>query len=71
MILTSTLVPGINYFVIITRPLHPILVRKRSRYSVCVRVFIFLLNTERGGVCCLLLLPIVVCVTLFIIIFYG
>ncbi len=24
IILTSTLVPGINYFVIITRPLHPI-----------------------------------------------
>ena len=30
IILTSTLVLGINYFVIITRPLHPIPVRKRS-----------------------------------------
>jgi len=33
IILTSTLVPGINYFVIITRPLHPIPVRKRSSSS--------------------------------------
>ncbi len=30
IILTSTLVLGINYFVIITRPLHPIPVRKRG-----------------------------------------
>ena len=29
IILTSTLALGINYFVIITRPLHPIPVRKR------------------------------------------
>ena len=34
-------------------------------YSVCVREF-FLWNTERDGVCCLLLLPSVVCVTVFI-----
>jgi len=33
IILTSTLVLGINYFVIITRPLHPIPVRKRSSSS--------------------------------------
>ena len=33
IILTSTLVRGINYFVIITRPLHPIPVRKRSSSS--------------------------------------
>ena len=33
VILTSTLVLGINYFVIITRPLHPIQVRKRSSSS--------------------------------------
>ena len=32
-VLTSTLVLGINYFVIITRPLHPIPVRKRSSSS--------------------------------------
>ena len=32
IILTSTLVLGINYFVIITRPLHPIPVRKRSSH---------------------------------------
>ena len=31
--LTSTLVLGINCFVIITRPLHPIPVRKRSSSS--------------------------------------
>ena len=33
IILTSTLVLGINYFVIITRPLHPIPVQKRSSSS--------------------------------------
>ena len=33
IILTSTLVLGINYFVIITRPLHPMQVRKRSSSS--------------------------------------
>ena len=33
IILTSTLVLGIIYFVIITRPLHPIPVRKRSSSS--------------------------------------
>ena len=33
IILTSTLVLGINYFLIITRPLHPIPVRKRSSSS--------------------------------------
>ena len=33
IILTSTLVLGINYFVIITRPLHPTQVRKRSSSS--------------------------------------
>ena len=33
IILTSTLVLGINYFVIITRPLHPIPVRKRCSSS--------------------------------------
>ncbi len=33
IILISTLVLGINYFVIITRPLHPIPVRKRSSSS--------------------------------------
>jgi len=33
IILTSTLVLGINYFVIITRALHPIPVRKRSSSS--------------------------------------
>ena len=32
-VLTSTLVLGINYFVIITRPLHPIPVRNRSSSS--------------------------------------
>ena len=30
IILTSTLVPGINYFVVITRPLHQIQVWKRN-----------------------------------------
>ena len=33
IILTSTLLLCINYFVIITRPLHPIPVRKRSSSS--------------------------------------
>jgi len=33
IILTSTLVLGINYFVIMTRPLHPIPVRKRTSSS--------------------------------------
>jgi len=33
IILTSTLVLCINYFVIVTRPLHPIPVRKRRRSS--------------------------------------
>jgi len=33
-VLTSTLVLGINYFVIITSPLHPIPVRKRSSSSL-------------------------------------
>ena len=32
-VLTSTLVLGINYFVIMTRPLHPTQVRKRSTCS--------------------------------------
>jgi len=46
IILTSTLVLAINYFVIITRPLHPIPIRKRSNCSCFsypysnVRVFI-------------------------------
>ena len=34
IILTSTLVLGINYFVIITRPLHPIPVRKTCTYDM-------------------------------------
>ena len=38
---TSTLVPGINYFVVMTRPLHPIQVR----YGELVRSFV-LLNVE-------------------------
>jgi len=31
--LTSTVVPGINYFVVITHPLHQLQVRKRSSSS--------------------------------------
>jgi len=30
ILLTSTIVPGINYFVVITRPLHQLQVRRRS-----------------------------------------
>ena len=33
ILLTSTLVPGINYFVVTTHPLHQLQVRKRSSSS--------------------------------------
>ena len=33
VLLTSTLVPGINYFVVTTHPLHQLQVRKRSSSS--------------------------------------
>ena len=33
ILLTSTLVPGINYFVFITHPLHQLQVRKRNSSS--------------------------------------
>ena len=33
ILLTSTIVPGINYFVVITHPLHQLQVRKRSSSS--------------------------------------
>ncbi len=47
IILTSTLVLGINYFVLITRPLHPIPVRKRSSSSCyMIETFSLLLNHE-------------------------
>jgi len=50
IILTSTLVLGINYFVIITRPLHPIPVQKRSSSSCYMietyNTFSLLLNHE-------------------------
>jgi len=46
IILTSTLVLGINYFVIITRPLHPVPVRKRSSSS-CYMIEGVLLCNEK------------------------
>jgi len=40
ILLTSTLVPGINYFVVTTHPLHQLQVRKRSRSSSsCYMIF--------------------------------
>jgi len=35
ILLTSALVPGINYFVVTTHPLHQLQVRKRSKFVVC------------------------------------
>jgi len=46
IILTSTLVLGINDFVIITRPLHPIPVRKRSSRGTGSDVLIYLLASR-------------------------
>jgi len=34
ILLTSTLVPGINYFLVTTHPLHQLQVRKRSRENL-------------------------------------
>ena len=49
-VLTSTLVLGINYFVIITRPLHPIQVRKGSSSS-CYMIETFYVGCGVRGWC--------------------
>jgi len=46
ILLTSTLVPGINYFVVTTHPLHQLQVRKRSSSSC----YILLTSTLVPGI---------------------
>jgi len=45
ILLTSTLVPGINYFVVTTHPLHQLQVRKRSKLPPPV---VFKISTEKA-----------------------
>ena len=48
ILLTSTIVPGIKYFVVITHPLHQLLVRKRSSSNYYV---IEIYNTRHRFLC--------------------
>jgi len=49
ILLTSTIVPGINYFVVITHPLYQLQVRKRSSSS-CYMIETY--NTRHRFPCC-------------------